>query len=319
MVRVNYSNPATMKNLTEQDCYAVYREYYQLCGTKGSKHVKTRYVKSRTNEEDTFCSEDKVIQFINIGLSNAESPTKMSKPLIINSIQAKTPKPLTVNSNQAESFTNTSEAGPFIIILKHPIMTLMIEDDFKSSETTATIKQGLIFISQSDKPKGPHYISSQDIHVEISDLSQQFSTFKQKADEAELQTPSTDKQCLMNQLKNCVTREKFSNAEKVSASQSVIDIIFLKALVSMILDITARLIMQVQEQTKSLQQIQKHMTEAIMNLNGLKKSVNATLIYTKETQNTLTDLVNISRDLIKHLKILERTADVAKLKTIENR
>ncbi len=77
--------------------------------------------------------------------------------------------------------------------------------------------------------------------------------FKQKADEAELQTPPTDKQRLMNQLKNCVTREKSSNVEKVSASQSVTDIIFLKALMLMILDITARLITQVQEQTESLQ------------------------------------------------------------------
>jgi len=104
-----------------------------------------------------------------------------------------------------------------------------------------------------NKPQGSHYISSQDIHVEISDSSQQLSMFKQKADEAELQTLLTDKQRLMNQLKNCVTKEKFSNAEKVSASQSVINIIFLKALVLMILDTTARLIMQVQEQTKSLQ------------------------------------------------------------------
>ena len=46
----------------------------------------------------------------------------------------------------------------------------------------------------------------------------------------------------MNQLKNHATREKSSNAEKVSASQSVTDIMFLKALVPMILDITARLI-----------------------------------------------------------------------------
>jgi len=61
------------------------------------------------------------------------------------------------------------------------------------------------------------------------------------------------------------------------------------------------------------------MTEAIMNLNGLKKSVNATLIYTKETQNTLTDLVNISEDLIKHLKVLKRTANAVKLKAIENK
>jgi len=60
------------------------------------------------------------------------------------------------------------------------------------------------------------------------------------------------------------------------------------------------------------------MTKAIMNLNGLKKSVNATLIYTKETQNMLTDLVNISKDLIKHLKVLKRTANVTKLKAIEN-
>jgi len=123
----------------------------------------------------------------------------------------------------------------------------------------------------------------------------------------------------MNQLKNCVTREKSSNVEKVSASQSVIDIIFLKALVPMILNITARLITWVQEQTKSLQQIQGHITEVIMNLNGLKKSVNATLIYTKETLNMLTDLVNILKDLIKHLKVLKRTADVTKLKMIENR
>jgi len=99
----------------------------------------------------------------------------------------------------------------------------------------------------------------------------------------------------------------------------VVTITFLKALVSMILDITARLNTQVQEQAKSLQQIQRHMTEAIMNLNGLKKSVNAILIYTKETQNVLTDLVNILRDLIKHLKVLKRTADVAELKAIENR
>jgi len=56
-----------------------------------------------------------------------------------------------------------------------------------------------------------------------------------------------------------------------------------------------------------------------MNLNGLKKSVNATLIYTKETLNMLTDLVNILKDLIKHLKVLKRTADVTKLKMIENR
>jgi len=56
-----------------------------------------------------------------------------------------------------------------------------------------------------------------------------------------------------------------------------------------------------------------------MNLNDLKKSMNATLIYTKETQNMLTDLVNILRDLIKHLKILERTVDAAKLKAIENK
>jgi hypothetical protein len=129
----------------------------------------------------------------------------------------------------------------------------MIEDDSESSETTAPIKQGSIFISQPDKPQGPHYISSQGIHVEISDSSQQLSTFKQKADEAELQTLSTDKQRLMNQLKNCATREKSSNAEKVSAPQSVINIIFLKALVLMILDITARLSTWVQEQVKSLQ------------------------------------------------------------------
>ena len=60
------------------------------------------------------------------------------------------------------------------------------------------------------------------------------------------------------------------------------------------------------------------MTETIMNLNGLKKSVNATLIYTKETQNALTDLVNILKDLIEHLKVLKRTANVMKLKAIEN-
>ena len=129
---------------------------------------------------------------------------------------------------------------------------------------------------------------------------------------------STDKQHLMNQLKNHVTRKKFSNVKKVSAPQSVINIIFLKALVLMILDITARLNTQVQEQAESLQRIQRHMTEAIMNLNGLKKSVNATLIYTKETQNTLTNLVNILRDLIEHLKVLRRTANTVKLKVIEN-
>ncbi len=122
----------------------------------------------------------------------------------------------------------------------------------------------------------------------------------------------------MNQLKNHVTRKKFSNVKKVSAPQSVINIIFLKALVLMILDITARLNTQVQEQAESLQRIQRHMTEAIMNLNGLKKSVNATLIYTKETQNTLTNLVNILRDLIEHLKVLRRTANTVKLKVIEN-
>jgi len=228
VIKANYSNLTTMKNSTEQDCYAVYREYYQLCRIKGSKYVKTRYVKSRMNEEDMFCSGDKVIQFINIGSSNAELSTK-------------TPKPLTVDSNQAEPFTNTSEAGPFTTIPKCLITTLMIEDDSESSKTTAPIKQGSIFISQSDKPQGPHYISSQDICVEISDSSQQLSMLKQKADKAELQTSSTDKQCLMNQLKNHVTREKFSNAEKVSAPQSVINIIFLKALVLMILDNTARL------------------------------------------------------------------------------
>jgi len=195
----------------------------------------------------------------------------------------------------------------------------MIEDDFKSFEFTASIKQGSIFISQSDKSWGPHYIPSQDIHVEIFDSSQQLSTLKQKANEAELQTLSTDKQCLVNQLKNCVTREKSSNTEKVSAPQPVTDIIFLKALVLMILNITARLITWVQEQMKSLQWIQKHMTEAIMNLNDLKKSVNAILIYTEETQNALTDLVNILKDLIKHLKILKRTADVVKLKVIEDK
>jgi len=122
----------------------------------------------------------------------------------------------------------------------------------------------------------------------------------------------------MNQLKNCATREKSSNVKKVSASSSVINIIFLKALVLMILDTTARLSTQVQEQVKSLQRIQGHMTEAIMNLNGLKKSVNATLVYTEETQNALTDLVNILKDLIKHLKVLRRTADVTKLKAIED-
>jgi len=60
------------------------------------------------------------------------------------------------------------------------------------------------------------------------------------------------------------------------------------------------------------------MTEAIMNLNDLKKSVNATLIYTEETQNALTDLVNISEDLIEHLKVLKRTVNAVKLKVIEN-
>jgi len=305
VVRANYSNPATMKNSTGQDCYAVYRGYYQLCGTKGSKHVKTRYTKNRTDEGDTFRSGDKVIQFTNIGSSNAESPTK-------------TPKPLTTDPNQAEPSTNTSEAGPSTTIPKRPITMLMIEDDSESSETTAPIKQGPLFISRPDKPQGPHYIPPRGIRVEIPDPPQQLSTFKQKADEAELQTPPTDKQRLMNQLKNCATREKSSNAEKVSAPPSVINITFLKALVLMILDTTARLSTWVQEQVKFLQQIQGHMAEAIMNLNGLKKSVNATLVYTEETQNTLTDLVNISGDLIKHLKVLKRTADAAKLKAIED-
>jgi len=148
-----------MKNSTEQNCYAVYREYYQLCETEESKHIKIRYIKNRMNEEDAFCSEDKVIQFINIGSSNAKLPTKTSKPFTINSIQAETSKPLTVNSNQAEPFTNTSEARLFITIPKCLITTLMIEDDFKSFKTTAPIKQGPLFISQSDKPQGPHYIS----------------------------------------------------------------------------------------------------------------------------------------------------------------
>ena len=240
MIRANYNNLTTMKNLTGQDCYAVYREYYQLCGTEGSKHVKIRYVKNRMNEEDTFRSEDKVIQFINTGSSNAESSTKTPKPLIINSIQAKTSKPLTVDSNQVEPFTNTSEAGLFTTILKCLITTLMIEDDSESFKTTAPT--GLIFISQPDKSQGPHYISPQGICVEIPDSSQQLSTLKQKVNEAELQTPSTDKQCLMNQLKNCATREKSSNVKKVSAPQPVTDIIFLKALAPMILNITARLI-----------------------------------------------------------------------------
>ena len=145
MIKANYNNLTTMKNLTEQDCYAVYREYYQLCGTKGSKHVKTRYVKSRMNKEDTFCSEDKVIQFINTGSSNVKSSTKTPKPLTTNSIQANTSKPLTVNSNQAEPFTNTSEVRLFTTIIKCLITTLMIKDDSESSKTTAPIKQGLIF------------------------------------------------------------------------------------------------------------------------------------------------------------------------------
>jgi len=234
-----------MKNLTEQDCYTVYREYYQLCGTKGSKHIKIRYIKNRTDEEDTFCSEDKVIQFINTGSSNAELSTKTPKPLTTNSIQAETPKPLIVNSNQAEPFTNTSEAGLFTTILKCLITMLMIEDNSESFETTAPIKQGPLFISQSDKPQGPHYILPQGICVEIPDSSQQLSTPKQKVNEAELQTLSTDKQHLINQLKNCVTREKSSNAKKVSAPSSVTNITFLKALVLMILDITARLSMWV--------------------------------------------------------------------------
>ena len=178
-------------------------------------------------------------------------PTKTPKPLTTNSIQAKTPKPLTANSNQAKPFTNTPEAGPFTTILKRLITTLMIEDDSESFKTTAPT--GLIFISQPDKSQGPHYISSQDICIEVSDSSQQLSTLKQKVNEAELQTLSTDKQHLMNQLKNHVTREKSSNVKKVSAPQSVINIIFLKALVLMILDITARLNTQVQEQAESLQ------------------------------------------------------------------
>jgi len=99
------------------------------------------------NEEDTFCSEDKVIQFINTGSSNAESPTKMPKPLIINSIQAETSKPLIVDLNQAEPFTNMSEVRLFTTILKCLITTLMIKDDSESFKTTAPIKQGPLFIS----------------------------------------------------------------------------------------------------------------------------------------------------------------------------
>jgi len=147
VVRANYSNLTTMKNSTEQDCYTVYREYYQLCRTEGSKHIKIRYIKNRTDEEDTFCSEDKVIQFINTGSSNAELPTKTPKSLTINSIQAETPKPLIADSNQAEPFTNTSEAELFTTTLKCLITTLMIEDDSESFKTTASIKQGLLFIS----------------------------------------------------------------------------------------------------------------------------------------------------------------------------
>jgi len=134
VVRANYSNPATMKNLTEQDCYAVYREYYQLCRTEGSKHVKIRYVKSRTDREDVFHSEDKVIQFINISLSNAELPIKTSKPLII-------------NLNQVRPSANMLKVRLFITVLKCPITTFMIKDDSESSETFIPIKQDPIFIS----------------------------------------------------------------------------------------------------------------------------------------------------------------------------
>ena len=55
-----------------------------------------------------------------------------------------------------------------------------------------------------------------------------------------------------------------------------------------------------------------------MNLDGLKKSVNATLVYTEKTQNALTDLVNISEGLIEHLKVLKRTADAEELKAVED-
>jgi len=60
------------------------------------------------------------------------------------------------------------------------------------------------------------------------------------------------------------------------------------------------------------------MAEALMNLDGLKKSVNATLVYTEKTQNALTDLVNISEGLIEHLKVLKRTADAEELKAVED-
>jgi len=129
VVRANYSNPATMKNSAEQDCYAVYRGYYQLCGTEGSKHVKTRYAKSRTDRGDVFRPGDKMIKFTNISSSNAESPSK----------------PLT--TVQAEPSTNTPEAGLFTTVPKRPIMTLMIEDNSESSESSAPTKQNSFSIS----------------------------------------------------------------------------------------------------------------------------------------------------------------------------
>jgi len=61
---------------------------------KESKHVKTRYIKSRTDEEDMFCSEDKVIQFINIGSSNANRLQKHQNLLSLIQFKQKHQNPL---------------------------------------------------------------------------------------------------------------------------------------------------------------------------------------------------------------------------------
>jgi len=327
-LRANYGNEAVMMNNAGEDCYAVFKGYYQLCGEEGREAgVKTRYGTHQTGGGDSLRPGDKVIH---LNPQPAPKPKKTAK-----GSKAGTSTTKAGPSNQAgSSRQNTNMApstgtassppanpAPSTVIASSPTPNLATKPVFNfSTQSTLSPKPAL---------QGPIAFNTTASSTEIATSPQAAissnastpltipHTPKRKADEAGLDVPLTDKQRLMNLLASRPAAAPIK-PQPLPAAILITDVPLLQAIVRKLLDSSARLGARLNEQTEAVAEIRNYIAEVEDRIVVLKGKLGTVEDYAAGTQSTLAEVIDIPGSIVEYLRENGRTADAEAVEAAED-
>lgn len=294
-LRANYGNEAVMMNNAGEDCYTVFKGYYQLCGEAGREAgVRMRYGTHQTGGGESLRPGNKVIH---LNPQPAPKPKKAAKNGKTKATKAgpSTNAPTPVSGNPS----TTIAPSPTPNLATKPVPNLASPFTFNTIATpTGMAISPRTAVSSNASTPLPH-------------------TPKRTADEAGLSAPLTDKQRLKNLL---ATRPTTTPVEPQPQPAAVVsnDVPLLQALVRKLLDSSARLGVCLNKQTEAVAELRRYIAELKDRIDILKGNLGSVEDYAAGTQSTLAEVINIPGSIVEYLRENGRMADADAVKEAED-